>query len=106
MAYSGFTTPIAAAIVGDPKDDHTRMERVRWEGTDLEQIRLSWWRGNRMMRSPVELPEEDLFQLLRQAVNTGVLSRRFLGELRRVRVRKPSPNRQVRLDNDERKILR
>jgi hypothetical protein len=63
------------------EDQETRIERLQLE-SGQEKIRLSSSNGNRVVSRPLILSEEELLDLLHQAVHSGVLPRNFIGKLR------------------------
>ena len=60
-----------------------RIERLYVKSLDQEEIRFSWWKGDRMMPRPLDLPEDHLLPLFQSAIREGVFSPQFLGELKR-----------------------
>ena len=68
---------VPPAVVIFPDGDEARLERLRIKETDSVEIRLSWWKGGRIMMRPLDLPEADLMKLLAKGVRQGVL---FLDE--------------------------
>jgi hypothetical protein len=69
-----------------------RIERLRIRATGADEIRFSWWKDGRFQARPLDLPEDDLLRLMRKAIEEGVFSRTFVGDLRRMlRDVEPSP---------------
>jgi hypothetical protein len=46
--------------------------------------RFSWWKEGRMIPRPLDATEDQLLTLLKNALQEGVFSDRFLAELRRM----------------------
>ena len=69
---------------GATGSSYTAIERIYVKAADQEEIRFSWWEGNRMMPRPLDLPESELLPLLQEAIRGGVFSDQFLSELREV----------------------
>jgi len=63
------------------EDHKTRIEKILLK-TGLERIRLSAWKGDKAISRSIILSEEELFDLLNQAIHSGVLNRNFIGKLR------------------------
>ena len=58
------------------------IERLFIKEHKREEIRFSWWKDGRMVVRPLDLPEEELLPLMKDAVAKGVSSERFLRSLR------------------------
>jgi hypothetical protein len=58
-----------------------RIEKLLFE-SGQEKIRLSGWSGGTILSLPLALSEEELLELLHQAIHAGVLPRDFIGKLR------------------------
>ena len=54
-------------------------------------IRFSWWPNGRMATRPLDLPERELLELLREAVKEGVFSDAFVGNLLSILRDAPKP---------------
>ena len=69
------------AVVKFKNDDgsyggEARLERLLIKSLGREEIRLSWWIGNRMITRPLDLSERDLTLLIKRAVRQGLLKDR------------------------------
>jgi len=58
------------------------IERIFVKQAEQIEIRFSSWEGSRMMPRPLDLPEEELFPLMRAAIEAGVFSEAFVDKLR------------------------
>ena len=57
------------------------IERIHVKEWDRPEIRFSWWKDGKMMMRPLDLPEDELLSLLRDAIQKRVFSDEFLREL-------------------------
>ena len=60
------------------------IERIFVKQAEQIEIRFSSWEGSRMMPRPLDLPEEELFPLMRAAIEGGVFSEAFVNNLRQL----------------------
>lgn len=79
MRSTSYADEIASADEGG-----ARIERLRIKATGADEIRFSWWKDGRFQARPLDLPEDDLLRLLRKAIDEGVFSEVFVGNLRRM----------------------
>jgi len=86
MRSTRYADEIASADEGG-----ARIERLRIKATGADEIRFSWWKDGRFQARPLDLPEDDLLRLLRKAIDEGVFSEVFVGNLRRMLVAGASP---------------
>jgi hypothetical protein len=63
------------------EDQETRIEKLQLK-TGQDKIRLSAWKGDKVSSHSIILSEEELLDLLHQAIDSGVLPRNFIGKLR------------------------
>jgi hypothetical protein len=70
----------ASIPVGDGSE--ARIERLYLKGTDQVEIRFSWWKSGRMTPRPLDLSENMLLALIREAIAQQVFSPEFVAELR------------------------
>jgi hypothetical protein len=63
------------------EDQEIRIEKLKLE-TGQEKVRLSSLIGKKEVAHPLILSEEELLDLLNQAIHAGVLPRDFIGKLR------------------------
>jgi hypothetical protein len=61
-----------------------KIERLPANAAGQEQIRLSIWNQEKMLKRPLSLTEKELVALLHAALKEGILSRGFMGELHSV----------------------
>ena len=54
------------------------IERIFVKEHQREEIRFSWWTNGTMVIRPLDLPEDELLPLMRQAIRKGVFSDTFL----------------------------
>ena len=79
MRSTRYADEIASADEGG-----ARIERLRIKSTGIDEIRFSWWKEGRFQARPLDLPEDDLLRLMRKAIDEGVFSEAFVGNLRRM----------------------
>jgi hypothetical protein len=79
MRSTSYADEIAHADEGG-----ARIERLRIKATGVDEIRFSWWKDGRFQTRPLDLSEDELLKLMRKAIDGGVFSQDFVGELRRV----------------------
>lgn len=78
-----YAAELARATFSFPgTDEEARLERLYIKKLGQEEVRFSWWKAGRMAMRPLDLPEADLLELLREGVTRGVLSPGFVAELR------------------------
>jgi hypothetical protein len=63
-------------------DTEGRIERLLVKANGQEEIRFSWWKNGTIATRPLDLPEDDLIALFRDAIANGVFSRQFRSDLR------------------------
>lgn len=61
-----------------------RIERIHVHDTDEVEIRFSWWKDGRFQTRPLDVTEEELLPLLKEAIEKGVFTNKFLGNLEAV----------------------
>jgi hypothetical protein len=61
-----------------------RIERLFVKEFQQEEIRFSWWKDDKIMMRPLDLPEDELLELFRRAIDEGVFRPEFLKALKRV----------------------
>lgn len=66
-----------------PDNSEGRIERLYVRELQQEEIRFSWWKDGKMMMRPLDLREDELLGLLKNAVRQGVFSESFLTDLKR-----------------------
>lgn len=77
-------TPYARELKTAMDSQGQAIERILVKDLGQEEIRFSWWKGGKMMMRPLDLPEEELQQLLANAITGGVFSEEFLRTLQGV----------------------
>lgn len=73
-------TPYARELAS-AKLDGCRIERLFVKPQSREEIRFSYREGGKMAMRPLDLPEEELLPLMRQAIEKGVSSDAFIRDL-------------------------
>jgi len=58
-----------------------RIERLYVKHEEQDEIRFSWWPMGRMANKPLDLPEDELLLLIEEAIDQGVFTDKFLGDL-------------------------
>ena len=71
------TELVPPAVLGyEDGENGARLERIYVKEPGTEEIRLSWWKNGRMQLRPLDLPEEELWDLLAKGIRQGVLTLR------------------------------
>lgn len=65
-----------------PTGEEGRIERLRIKKSGAEEIRFSWWKNGKMAPRPLDLSEDDLVKLFRNAIRKGVFTHTFRSKLR------------------------
>jgi hypothetical protein len=65
-------------------DSEVRIERLFVKEPRQEEIRFSWWKSDKMMMRPLDLPEDELLELFRLAVAKQVFTPGFLRGLKAI----------------------
>jgi hypothetical protein len=71
---TNYATEIGRAVLPLSDGNEARIERLIIKSSGQVEIRLSWWKDERMMMRPLDLPESDLMTLLVRGIREGVLS--------------------------------
>jgi len=83
MRDTDYATELATARL--PSDDgvhECRVERIFVKEENQEEIRFSWWKNGNIVPRPLDLPEEQLLQLLSRGIANGVFTSQFRSALR------------------------
>ena len=65
-----------------PNGDEARIEKLHVHQTGGQEVRFSWWRDGKMLPRPLDLSEEDLIALFRDALQKDVLTPAFRMKLK------------------------
>jgi hypothetical protein len=76
MRDTPYATEIATA-----EFKNCRIERIYVKNEGQDEIRFSWWPDGQMANRPLDLPEDELLPLFKQAISKGVFSDDFLRNL-------------------------
>ena len=80
-----YALEIATARLPSGKaDDTVALERLYVKEAAQYEIRFSWWKGKQMMNRPLDLPEDELLPLMREAIKKNVFSDGFLVGLKQL----------------------
>lgn len=82
MRETEYARELASASVGE-----ARIERIHVKELEQDEIRFSWWKDGRMVPRPLDLPEDELLELLQSGLNAGVFTDRFVLQLARILLR-------------------
>jgi hypothetical protein len=63
-------------------DTEGQIERIPVNASLQEEIRFSWWKNGKLVPRPLDLSEDDLITLFRNAIANDVFTDRFRAELR------------------------
>lgn len=77
MRDTEYATEIKTAEVNS-----CRIERLYVKSERQEEIRFSWWPDGKMANRPLDLPEDELLPLMREAMRLGVFTDDFLRGLK------------------------
>lgn len=77
MRDTSSATELARADIGGQ-----RIERLLVADQGVVGIRFSWWKDGGMLPRPLDLPEDELLPLLREAIRQGVFSTQFVEDLK------------------------
>jgi hypothetical protein len=86
MRDTDYAKEIATVRIADPSGSghESRMERLFIKAKGEEEIRFSWWTNGFMQARPLDLPENELAQLVGEGIAKGVLSPSFLTKVNEV----------------------
>jgi hypothetical protein len=76
MRDTAYAKELARAEVNE-----CRIERLWVKKLGQIEVRFSWWPNGRLANRPLDLPEHELLELIREAIKKGVLSDAFVREL-------------------------
>jgi hypothetical protein len=79
-----YATELARGSIAFNKQEEARIERLYIKGQKLEEIRFSWWKEGRLMMRPLDLTEDSLLALLRDAAANGVFTFKFMADLQKL----------------------
>ena len=74
MRDTKYATELATAQLGE--QGYARIEKLSVKGTNQE-LQFSWSNDGRLMMSPLDLPEDQLLDLLGEGLNQDVFSDAF-----------------------------
>jgi len=77
MSDTAYAKQLAYADIND-----CRIERIHVKELDQVEIRFSWWPEGKFVPRPLDLPENDLLDLIREAISEGVFTQPFIDGLR------------------------
>jgi hypothetical protein len=81
MRDTAYARELATASLASG-DSEVRIERLFVKEFQQEEIRFSWWKGDKMMMRPLDLPEHELLELFRLAIQQRVFQPEFLRALK------------------------
>ena len=84
MRDTPYATEIATGSHTFNVDEEARVERIFIKRQGEEQIRFSWWKNGNMLPRPLDLNEDELFDLLQNGINRGVFTDEFRTRLRAI----------------------
>jgi hypothetical protein len=77
MRETKYAREIASVDIGG-----CRIERIYVKKHEQEEIRFSWWKDGRFAPRPLDLPENELLELMREAIKKGVFTPTFVDGIR------------------------
>lgn len=81
MRDTAYARELATASLPSGNSE-VRIERLFVKEPGQEEIRFSWWKSDKMMMRPLDLPEDELLELFKLAVAKQVFTPSFLGRLK------------------------
>jgi hypothetical protein len=69
-------------IIQWPSGAEGRIERLLIKKHGQVEIRFSWWKNGKLAPRPLDLSEDDLVRLFRDAIANGVFTENFMSQLR------------------------
>ncbi|MGB7169073.1 MAG: hypothetical protein WBD32_08725 [Acidobacteriaceae bacterium] len=83
MKETGYTTELTpSGIRSFPNGDQARIEKLYIKESGEEEVRLSRWKNGKMLPRPLDLSEDDLLILFRDALSKDVFTPAFRMVLR------------------------
>ena len=86
MMDTKYATELATTQLGE--QGNATIEKFSVKGTNQEELRFSWTNDRKLMMSPLDLPEDQLLDLLGEAVNQDMFSDAFKLGLLKILLRK------------------
>jgi len=65
-----------------PAGDEARIEKLHIKQSGEEEVRFSWWKDGNLVPRPLDLSEDDLILLLKDAIEKDVFTPIFKQKLR------------------------
>lgn len=81
MRDTNYARELATASLSSG-DSEVRIERLFVKEFQQEEIRFSWWKNDKMMMRPLDLPESELLELFQIAIQKRVFTPAFLRDLK------------------------
>lgn len=72
------------AIRRFPSGDEARIEKLHIKESGEEEVRFSWWKDGKIIPRPLDLSENDLLHLLKDAFSKDVFTPLFKESLRKL----------------------
>jgi hypothetical protein len=82
MRDTSYAKEIASASIAFDEANEGKIEKIFVKETSQEEIRFSWWKDRRMIPRPLDLSENDLIELLKNAIEADVFSSEFRSKVR------------------------
>jgi hypothetical protein len=86
LRETAYATELARGTVRFSGGSEGRLERLRFKegpAAGTEGYRFSWWKEGRMIPRPLDVTEEELLDLVREAVQEGVFTTQALTKWRK-----------------------
>lgn len=81
MRDTSYATEICTAKLRSGESE-IQIERIFVKNLQQEEIRFSWRKNNRFMTRPLDLPENELLDLFREAIISGIFTEDFRAKLK------------------------
>ncbi len=84
MRETRYATELREPGIVQLGDSEGRIERILVKESGQEEIRFSWWKNGTIIPRPLDLSEEELLILFRDAIVKGVFDAAFRSRLREI----------------------
>jgi hypothetical protein len=88
LRNTDYATELATASLSVGVDE-VRIERLHVKETDVDEIRFSWWRDGKLIPRPLDVPEDLLLDMFREALIQRVFTDSFILALSRMLLAEP-----------------
>ena len=79
-----YARELKRATIEVTPNDEVRLERLYIKAMKREEIRFSWWPNGGMAQKPLDVSEDELLELFKEAIKEEVFSEEFLKQLKQL----------------------